>query len=72
VLISAVAPIIVYQLTKSSVDSSVTALAIGAAVPVVWPPGRLAVPREVPPPYRGDTAGDELLTCGNSIGAQKG
>jgi hypothetical protein len=49
VLVSVVAPILVYQLIRSSVDSDVIALAIGAAVPVVWTLGRFALTRKVDP-----------------------
>lgn len=49
VLVSIVAPVIVFQLIRSSVDSDLIALAISAAVPVVWTLGRLAVTRKVDP-----------------------
>src|ERR1700754_2312113 len=49
VLVSIVAPVIVFELIRSSVGSDLTALAIGAAVPVAWTLGRLAVTRKVDP-----------------------
>ncbi|HEX5405703.1 MAG TPA: VC0807 family protein [Pseudonocardiaceae bacterium] len=48
-LVTIVAPVLVYQLIQSSVDNDVVALAIGAAVPVVWTLGRLASTRKVDP-----------------------
>lgn len=48
-LASIVAPVVVYQLIRSSVDSDLVALAISAAVPVVWTLGRLAVTRTIDP-----------------------
>jgi hypothetical protein len=49
VLVALVAPIVVYALVRSSVDSDVTAFAVGAAVPVAWTLGRFAVLRKVDP-----------------------
>lgn len=49
VLVSVVAPIVVYALVRSSVDSDAVAFAIGAAVPVAWTLGRFAVRRKVDP-----------------------
>jgi hypothetical protein len=48
-LVSVVAPVIVFQLIRSSVDSDLIALAISTAVPVLWTLGRLAVTRKVDP-----------------------
>jgi hypothetical protein len=46
-VISIVAPVLVYELIRSTVDSDAVALAIGAGAPVLWTLGRLAITRVV-------------------------
>ncbi|HEY1572144.1 MAG TPA: VC0807 family protein [Pseudonocardiaceae bacterium] len=48
-LISIVAPIVVFELIRSTVDNDTLSLAIGAAVPLLWTLGRLVVARVVDP-----------------------
>ena len=49
IVVSLGAPIAVFTLVRSSVDSDTTAFAIGAAVPLLWTLGRFAVSRKVDP-----------------------
>ncbi|HKN99922.1 MAG TPA: VC0807 family protein [Pseudonocardiaceae bacterium] len=49
VLVNIVAPIVVFELIRSEVDNDTLSLAIGAAVPLLWTLGRLAVARVVDP-----------------------
>lgn len=49
VLINLVAPIVVFELIKSTIDNDTLSLAIGAAVPLLWTIGRLVVARTVDP-----------------------
>lgn len=49
VLINILAPIVVFELIRSEVDNETLSLAIGAAVPLLWTLGRLAVARVVDP-----------------------
>lgn len=49
VLINLVAPIVVFELIRSTVDNDTLSLAIGAAVPLLWTLGRLVVSRAVDP-----------------------
>ncbi|HEX5116426.1 MAG TPA: VC0807 family protein [Pseudonocardiaceae bacterium] len=49
VLVNLVAPIVVFELIKSTVDNDTVSLAIGAAVPLLWTLGRLVVSRAVDP-----------------------
>lgn len=48
-VISLVAPFLVYLVAQSYVDSQTTAFAIGASIPVLWTLGRFAVQRKVDP-----------------------
>jgi hypothetical protein len=47
IAVSAVVPVVIYEAIRSSVDSDVTALAIGAAAPVAWTLGSLLVRRKL-------------------------
>lgn len=49
VLINLVAPIIVFELIRSTIDNDTLSLAIGAAVPLLWTVGRLVIARTVDP-----------------------
>jgi hypothetical protein len=49
VVVSAVAPLICYELLRHLVGSQVTALLIAAAIPVAWTVGNLAVRRRLDP-----------------------
>lgn len=49
IAVSIVVPFVVYESVRSSVDSDTTAFAIGAAVPVLWTVGSLAVRRRIDP-----------------------
>jgi hypothetical protein len=49
IAVNAVAPVAVYESVRSSVDSDVIALALGAAVPVAWTLGRLLIQRKIDP-----------------------
>jgi hypothetical protein len=47
IAVNAVAPVVIYEVVRSSVDSDVTALAIGAAAPVAWTLGSLLIRRKL-------------------------
>jgi hypothetical protein len=49
VLINLVAPIVVFELIKSTLDNDTLSLAIGAAVPLLWTLGRFLATRVVDP-----------------------
>lgn len=49
ILLSTIVPVLLYELLRTPLHNSVLALAIGAAVPVVWTLGRFVVTRRVDP-----------------------
>lgn len=49
VLINLVAPILVFELIKSTIDNDTLSLAIGAAAPLLWTLGRFVVARVIDP-----------------------